>query len=80
MSLKESKVFNIITNILLLPSFLVFGVAVLYYDEGTLWGFFEPFGLIGIFAFGTLCGLAYLLVVLTVIKLYSDIYDAFKSE
>ena len=80
MSLKDSKVFNVITNILMAPTFLVFGAGILNYEESTLWGFFEPFGLIGIFAYGVLCGLAYLVAVVLLIKIYSDIYDALKSK
>jgi len=80
MSLKDSKVFTVITNILVLPTILVFGAAVLNYDESTLLGFFEPFGLIGIFAFGVLCGLVYLFAVALLLRIYSDVYDALKSK
>lgn len=80
MSCKDSKIFNAVTSVLEASSIPVLIACVLYYDEGFLWGFFDPFGLIGVLAFGALCGLAYLLVVFTLIKLYSDIYDAFKSE
>jgi hypothetical protein len=80
MSLKDSKVFNAVTSALEASSIPVLVAAVLYYDEGILWGFFEPFGLIGILAFGALCWLAYLFVVTLLLKIYSDIYDAIKSE
>jgi hypothetical protein len=80
LTLKKSKVFNIISNILMAPTFLVFGAAVLFYEEDTFWGFFEPIGLIGILAFGVLCGVVYLFAVALLIKIYSGIYDALKSK
>jgi hypothetical protein len=80
MSLKDSKVFSVITSGLEASSILVFVAAVLNYDEGILWGFFEPFGLIGILAFGVLCGLIYIFAIGLLVKIFSVIYDAFKSE